>query len=152
MITNPNLTFAQLKEIMGSDSRICATCKTQVEDLESYAEGGMRTTIIGLRQMNHDPEVMTIQVDYSEFDEYNKKFESANYYDKNGEATMTAREKGQYKVKDELYVMADGLVGEFFAFSSNDQFSIFTEFANDANSGESYVSWLENTVLKLRSQ
>lgn len=68
-----------------------------VEDLESYAEPGMRATLTG-GKMSH--ETLILDVNYAPFDEFNRAFEPKNYYDKSGAPTLTAREANPYKPQD----------------------------------------------------
>lgn len=58
---------------------------------DGYEEEGMRATVTGVRE-NHD--MVYLDIDYTKFDEYNKAYESANYYDKDNHPTRTAREAG----------------------------------------------------------
>lgn len=83
-----------------------------VNDLETYPEPRMRATITSA-SMDHD-NVVKLYVDYSKYDTYNKQFESSNYFDKSGCAVLTARQAGQYKERDTIYVMGDYDTGKHF--------------------------------------
>lgn len=80
----------------------------KIEDWECYADQYMRARVIGYRYNAHNDTVPSEQVhelffDYSEFDEHNQKYEQNNYWDKNGNATLTAREAGYYKPQDSIW-------------------------------------------------
>jgi hypothetical protein len=72
-----------------------------IEDLEAYPETGMRATVIGFSVERDD--VGKVRVSYKKFDEYNKQFESSNYYDAQGKPVLTARESGNYNEGETLY-------------------------------------------------
>lgn len=82
---------------------------------EVYAEEGMKARIVGYvynMYSEEDPTneskdaetVHKLLVDYSEFEQHNEKYEESNYYDKDGNPCLTAREAGYYNVKDEIYM------------------------------------------------
>ena len=82
---------------------------SDIDDFETYAEGGMKARVIGVIPKYTslpDPQehVYILHIDYSEFDEYNKQFETYNYYDKNGDPILNARQAGFYNVNDTIYM------------------------------------------------
>lgn len=78
-----------------------------VDDYEDYPEEGMKARI---KQVSYDKvhnvsdRCHRITLDYGEFDEFNKVRETANYYDSEGRACLTAREAGFYKSVDVMFV------------------------------------------------
>jgi hypothetical protein len=81
-------------------------------DLESYPEPRMRATITQIVQMHDD--VVTLHLDYSKYDTYNKQFEGSNYFNRSGCAVLTARQADQYKVQDHIYVMGSNDISKHF--------------------------------------
>lgn len=81
---------------------------SKIEDMEAYPEKGMRARIVSIDEEDthmsdlHD-HIYKITFDYSEFDEFNKSLESANYYDGKGVACLTAREAGMYDEQETIY-------------------------------------------------
>ncbi|PTH79108.1 hypothetical protein [Aeromonas veronii] len=130
-----------------------------IEDQEGYAENGMRATIMSVKKGGDDGDLCVIEFDFTQFDEYNKQFESSNYYDKKGnnKACLTAREAGYYKLHEKYYLYAgtnwDGDTDEVFSFlcDMNDIALLKEEFEK---SGEaSYMGWLESIALeKIKGQ
>lgn len=133
--------------------------KSGVEDLEGYAEKGMRATIMSIKKSGSDDDVCVIEFDFTQFDEYNKQFESSNYYDKknNDKACLNAREAGCYKLHEKYYLYAgmnwDGDTDEVFSFlcDMNDISLLKETFEKSGES--SYVGWLESIALeKIKGQ
>lgn len=118
-----------------------------VEDLEGYPEPGMRATIVGA-VVQHD-DVMKLRVTYEKYDEFNKAFESHNYWgvlskgQDPASATYTARETGWYTVKDDLYVVADDDVSRVMTIINRNE---LFEAWNNGPKEVSYVAWLEDLV------
>lgn len=78
-----------------------------VDDYEDYPEEGMKARI---KQVSFDKNheitecCHRITFDYGEFDEFNKVRETANYYDMEGRACLTAREAGFYTPVDHMFI------------------------------------------------
>ena len=72
------------------------------EDLECYAENGMKAILTEAVEI--DPDVWKVQLKFDAFDEHNLSRESSNYYDKNGNPCLTAREAGFYNPLDWTYL------------------------------------------------
>lgn len=142
------LTFSQLGTVLEQGKQLAVICKKRVEDLEGYAECHMRAILSALTVQRHDDDVAAVTLDFEQFDDFNKKFESRNYFDKQGNPTLTAREKGEYEVREDYYVMATDLVAEFFTLLGEQQVQLMAEFSENATPRESYVAWLERTVLE----
>ena len=74
------------------------------EYLETYFDRGMKARVISIREEDKYAEeeggiMYEVAFDFSEFDEFNKPYEQANYWDGHGEASLTASESG-WKPKD----------------------------------------------------
>ena len=120
-----------------------------IEDFECYAEPKMRAHLVAVDF--HQDDVVLLKFEYSEFDEYNKAFESANYFDKNGEPTLTAREAGYYSIKEDIYVMAhDDLQAKMLTLLNSSSLALIAEFKNSGQ--KSYVRWLEEQLTAVREK
>lgn len=110
-----------------------------VDDFEGYAELHMRARVVSIEERNYSVCILT--VDFGEFEEHNRQFESANYFDKSGKACLTARDVGDYKPVDTLYIPMDG---EIYGFELEDGPAV-TLYARyqAAKSSLTYVQWLE---------
>jgi hypothetical protein len=138
--------------------------KDEIADQEAYPEGGMRATIVSITpdkwnkpgHTDHE-QVWMITFDYSKFDEYNKGFESSNYYNSNGDAVATARETGFYEVREQIYFPGPSWNGatiwnNFFTIADTDRIKLVMEYSESgvADKGVSYSTWLEDKVLNAK--
>ena len=114
-----------------------------IEDCEGYAETGMRARLIGVYK-GGDEDCIEIKVDFSEFEDFNKGFESSNYYDKSGQACLSAREAGFYKPVDNYFIDTKSAL-TLIAVVDDWRGRLFEEWQKNGN-GASYVSWLETKV------
>lgn len=118
-----------------------------VVELEAYAEPKMRAHLIAVDLQRDD--VAVLKVDYSAFDDFNKAFEQANYYDAQGNPTLTAREAGEYAPQEDLYVMAsDDLQVQMLAILPSDSQALIEEFKGSGHAN--YVRWLEEQLAAAR--
>lgn len=122
-----------------------------IEEMETYAESGMRAVIKKVYPYPHDPEdVIIVEFSFVEYDDYNKNFESNNYYDKNRAPTLTAREAGYYSPVDSIYLdKQDFLALKYFKTLLSERSSLVGEYL-ESGTKKSYVTWLENVVIKSR--
>lgn len=119
-----------------------------VVELEAYAEPKMRAHLVAVELQRDDIAVLT--VDYSEFEGYNQAFEQANYYDRDGNPTLTAREAGQYTAREDLYVMAsEDLEPKMLALLPSSSLALIAEFKSSGSG--SYVRWLEYQLCAART-
>lgn len=139
------LSMREIATQVNAGATFSVSCKKLVEDLESYPEENMRAVIVGANV--RDDEVMTLKVNYSEFDEFNKALEKSNYYDKAGQPTLTAREANQYKVIEELYMHPDFKFSDYFELLDPAKLHLVSRHAREAEPGQSYISWLEAQVI-----
>lgn len=126
--------------------------KSLIEDQEAYPETGMRAKIVNINATDtrsEDPRdhLYKIMFDYSSFDEYNARFESSNYYDKQGKACLTAREAGWYEPIEEIYFASPEThpFENYFTVLDDNQRGLIEEFK--ASGEKNYVAWLEKKVL-----
>lgn len=112
---------------------------------EGYPESGMRARVLSALFAD---DCWSVQVSYEEFDTYNREFESANYYGRGGTPCLTAREAGCYKVRESLYLPAEGeLVG--FEAEPEEALQLYGEYRAQ-QPGMSYVSWLEQRLMNAK--
>lgn len=120
-----------------------------IEDFECYPEKNMRARIISISERDTKSKdlydhLYTITFDYSEFDDYNKAFESSNYWDKNGDASLTAREAGIYEVKEKIHFGAPELwpFEDYFKLLDPAVEELVNRFKQSNSSN--YIEWLES--------
>ena len=119
-----------------------------IEDLEGYAEPGMRAHLVDYLPSRDD--VVELRVNYQIFEDFNRGLEKANYYDKDGKPTLTARESGHYNVTETYYVMATDDPAKYFS-AIDPALGLLQEWQN-TDRQKSYVSFLEEQVASLRAQ
>jgi hypothetical protein len=144
-----SMTIVQLAEVVRSGAKITVTCKKRIEDNESYAEGGMRAILVHATGDDGDGTVK-ITLDFTPFDEFNKSFETPNYFDAHHKPTLTARQYGAYKPVEQYYFDSNEKVSDIFEAVDEAQYQLLAEHKAQAEKGQSYVSWLEQQVLALR--
>lgn len=123
----------------------------KIEDMEAYPEQNMRAKILRI-----DPEdtgsddlnehVYRIQFDYSEYDDFNRLLETANYYGKDGIPNKTAREAGHYDKLETIYFGSPVLYPfeDYFRVASNHHEKLHEQFR--ASGRNNYVEWLEGQI------
>ncbi len=132
------------------------TFKPACEDLESYCEAGMKAKVISIslerKEEKEQDLVYLVKLDYTDFDDYNRKFETANYYDKSGSPILTAREAGFYKPLDTLYLGSDLIWpwNNYFEVEHDSTANRMYERYSHANTDKNvtYLSWLETQLSK----
>ena len=126
------------------------TFTKNIEDMEAYPEAGMKARIaridVDTSSTDLHDHMYTITFDYSEFDQFNTQFESANYYNRDHVACLTAREANMYQVREKIYFGSPKLFpfDDFFKVVDTRQAILIERFKA---SGESnYVAWLESQI------
>lgn len=120
--------------------------KGAADYVEAYPEGGMRATILDIHV--DEPDVLFLRVSYAAFDEYNKAYESSNFYDKDGQPTLTAREANCYTLNENLYVMGADRINRLFTLMGVTVSKLHEQYkAECGDKGITYVQWLEAKVL-----
>lgn len=125
--------------------RSVVTFKQGIEAKECYPEAGMRARAI--RATLRADGLLHVTFGYGEFDEFNKQFETADYYG-NGRANLTAREAGYYKPEEEIYFDAEELVGALMSLDEGAH-ELYAEYTA-AGVEATYVQWLEAELRKAR--
>lgn len=141
------MNFKEFNQMINDGLRPVVTGQKKVEDLENYMEPGMRARVIG-SVLQHD-DVVKLKLDFTEFDEFNKQFESANYYDRGGQPVLTAREAGHYTQKMDCYVMASDDMEGYMTVTESGALALMKEY-KDSEPHCTYVEWLETQVQELR--
>jgi hypothetical protein len=144
---NPQQRGNQMQHLVGKTIQFTS----KIEEMEAYPEKGMRARIVSVDEKDthmkdlHD-HMYIITFDYSEFDEFNEQFESANYYDKNSVACLTAREAKMYDVKERIYFGSPELwpLEDYFTTLDARQNELLKRFKKSR--AESYVEWLESQI------
>jgi hypothetical protein len=134
----------ELANMVTDGVRPVVTFNKKVENKEGYFEAGMRGRLTAIRGLRDD--VFELIVDVREFDEYNKQFETANYFDKSGKPTLTAREAGFYSADGHLEVYTDTeLEVDFLEIEEPSRLQVYQDYVK---SGEkvAYVQWLESQL------
>lgn len=138
-------TVSDVIEALTQGLRPVIRFQAGVADKEDYAEPNMMARIVGHRK-DRDDDIVLLNFDFSEFEEHNTAFESANYFDKAGQATLTARQAGQYTPQDTMYVDLTEPLDQLFVPLEEKSTKLFALFKSE-NAGDSYVSWLETKLL-----
>ncbi|MFK4135923.1 hypothetical protein ACI2KR_27115 [Pseudomonas luteola] len=141
------MNASELKELLAGGP-LAIEFGTWVEDLDVYAEPKMRAHIVdvGLRR----DDIAVLKVDYSDFDEFNKTLEKADYFDAQGNPTLTAREAEFYSPQEDLYVIAsDDLLVQVLTILPSQSLALIKEFKSSGCAN--YVRWLEEQVVAART-
>lgn len=134
----------ELADLIASGARPVVTFTPGILDMENYLEPGMRGQLVGISERQDG--MFKVLIDLSAFDDFNKQFESANYYDKNGVANLTAREAGYYTGPSEsFYAMLDQPV-EYLVIEEAARLELFRKY-QAAGTKLNYMQWLEDQVL-----
>lgn len=122
-----------------------------IEEKESYPEGSMRARILSIHRdniassdlMEH---VYRIVFDYSEYEDFNRLLETANYYGTDGIPNKTAQEAGHYQAVETVYFGSPELdpFENYFQLASKKHSKLREQFI--ASGENNYVEWLENQV------
>lgn len=146
-----SLKIKDLEQLLTAGTPVAVEFGPRIEDAESYPEPGMRA--LAKRYSTNAHDVCRVFFDFSAFDAHNKALEKANYYDKAGAPTLTAREAGQYQPEDDVYFTPDDEMAPWFTLLPNASLALVTQHlkAKEAGSPLSYVAWLEEQVLALQA-
>jgi hypothetical protein len=137
-------TIHDFTELLKTGCQPVVEFKTGIDDKESYAEAGMRAQAVCCSTADSDG-VLRIAFSFSAFDEHNKPFESANYYDRAGNPRLTAREAGYYKETVEVYFDHSEPLDKLFTVLDESSTGLFAQYKASGYEG-SYVQWLEQRV------
>jgi hypothetical protein len=132
-------TIADLIEHFEQGNRPAVEFKKDILECECYAEPLMRARLVGVRDDGDD--VVILSFEFSEFDAHNLEFEVKSWFDEAGKPTLTAREAGQYKPVDDLYLMTTDLTERWLSLLPADSLTLYQSFKESG--GTSYRAWLE---------
>jgi hypothetical protein len=138
-------TINDLVEAVFNGQKPVVTFRSLIDDKDGYAEAGMRARAISATRADAHG-VITVKFDFEEFDAHNAPLESSNYYDKDGNATLTAKQAGYYHPCDDIYFDTEELLKDLLEMESSAAISLYHTFVAEAP-GCSYVQWLERKVL-----
>ena len=138
--------YQEIQALVGKDIEFQKGVEKYVDDVDA----GMRATVLRVTdEMNSDDSdpCLCIHYSFTKFDQYNRPFEGSEYYDKDGKATLTAREAGMYQDEGTIYVGKDWRECLYVVDSA--QGRLFDLFITDKESEVdiSYVAWLEIIAL-----
>lgn len=113
-----------------------------------YIEPGMLARIKSIEQ-KHDYTVVTM--DTTEFEERNRPLETFNYYDKNGDPTLSAREAGKFNLIDKQYFPNVDQYPEIFTIHSSgrEHQKLAQAFAQREDKTQTYLDWCEKELIRL---
>lgn len=144
------MKMSDFVSLVASGARPVVEFVAGIDNKESFAEKGMRAR--ALRVRDEDAEVVRIEFDFAEFESLNLPMQSANYYDKKREPTLTAVEAGFYKPQDHMYIDRDESLEQLFVLVTGSQSALFAQYREaTADSPMSYVAWLEFELTKVRA-
>lgn len=138
-------TIKDLISLIDTGKRPIVTFGQGITKLEEiYPEPGMRARI--LRFEKEDYGSVKVHFEFDEFLSHNTPFESANYFDKAGQPTLTAQEAGFYRPTEEIYFMVDDALDGLIAVESDAASALFESYRAE-DSTLTYLQWLEAKVL-----
>lgn len=137
-------TIADLVTVLKNGNNPVVEFGRAVEELDGYAEPGMRARATGVRVL--DEEMVAIEFNFGEFEGHNTLLEASNYYDKSGNPTLTAHQSGFYKPEDDCFFSRDDLLENWLTIVADERISLFAQYVA-AGTQESYIRWLEDKIL-----
>ena len=147
MSTNQTIS-SFFEEQLSTGVPLVVEFKAAIDRLEGYAEKGMRATVTGYDVME-DGQTLRFYVDYSAFEDFNQALETANYYGRTQQPTLTAREAGQYEPTEHFYVDRNEPSDTFFT-PVEQAHALMTQW-RDEGAKTSYVQFLEARVVELQA-
>ena len=147
----PN-TFAELIKNIHNYTDLVIEFKKDVDAWAQYPEANMRAQITNGRLDYNEDEVGRITFDYTKFDDFNKQFESSDYYDKNQVhknqvPCLTARQAGLYNPVDTIYILLTDDPNKFMNVVSVSQY--YEQYLANRTDKQSYVNFLETRLSAL---
>jgi hypothetical protein len=135
-----------LKALVGKDVEFLK----DIEEYEWYAEAGIRATVTGVDVQDDDPAdpLMRIHVSFAKFDDHNKSLESSNYFDRNGNACLNARQAGMYAVVDSCYLGRDAMECVKALDDSTAKLIGIFEADKKVSPDLTYIGWLEEMAMR----
>lgn len=136
------MKFKELFALAASGATVTVECREGVLRWEGcYPNPGIRFDVESGKIT--EPDVGQMLVSYSNFDEFNKAFESHDY----GKNNLTAREAGYYKLRESIYVDPEEDISEYLEIVGDERKRLLLRYAALPEPKPSYVGWLESLVL-----
>jgi hypothetical protein len=150
------LNLRQLVEMVNEGVAPVVQFTKEISELEGYFDQHMRAKVISAYQ-NVSEDSFTVVFDVNGFNDYNLKFEVANYYGvKEGDPRITATQAGFNPLTrkggngSESYYFAANDPTVYFTLIDQGDDGLFSEFSERADSSESYIQWLEKQLIAAR--
>jgi len=139
-------TVGDLVTLVGQGKSVVVEFRKDIQSKDDcYPEPGMRARITRA-SLPDEHAVLKIYFNFEEFAAHNLPFEAMNYYDKNGDATLTARQAGVYEEEDHIYFDVDEVLDELMVVQHEAGVKLYEAFKAEQMNG-SYVQWLEQKLL-----
>lgn len=122
---------------------------TNIEELDVYAEPGMRARAIAARIDADGLAAITFR--YTEFERHNAPLERPTYYDKDGNPTLTAHQANAYHPEEDIYFDVEELMAVHLNVVSDERTALYAQYLGEA-SKDTYLRWLEDKVLAAAAQ
>jgi hypothetical protein len=140
-------THNQLLQMVKAGFKPTITFTAACEELESYADPGMKALVIsGVEQVQDD--ILKILVDYTPFDAHNQAIELPNYYDKDQQPTLTARQANFYRPQEDFYLDLSGKGAAMFTIDGEDRRELYRQYEAQTAGKIQYLTWLEDQILR----
>ena len=134
-------TFKSLK----GTGEVSVEFKKLIDNLEGYAESGMRSWITNVALQNN---IIIVSFSYVAYEKHNQPYESSNWFNKYGNPILTARQANMYNVVENYYFeLADNPNDYFTHINTNTQSKLQDKFNATRFPEETYVAWLERQVI-----
>jgi len=143
------MKFSEFLKLMQPGDRIAVEFFRGIEDQECCIDRSMRADIVDC-VLDGDG-ILHLFFDLGPYEAHNKPFEQANYYDKNGEPCLTARQAKMFNERECVYFSLDDDVSRYFRVISEDEGTLYGEYKKDPTAKDlAYTQWLESQVLSTR--
>lgn len=110
---NPDVSFSEIEINFGEIKGKVFQCLNSIEGLEIELNDKMLGRFVSFRT---NQEFVEVAFDTTGFDEHNDLYAATDYYDKNGNPTLTAKEAGFWPKDDrhEMCFSIDDKFGDYF--------------------------------------
>lgn len=117
--------------------------KKKIAELEQYPEPSMRAYMLSANDSDGDG-IGSIIFDYNKFDEYNKQYESSNYYDPSQVPCFTARQANLYAPNEVLYFMLDDDPNDYIKVATVSKY--YEQYLVNRKDDQTYIEYLEGCL------
>lgn len=87
------MRYDEFLRVVEAGGRPTVECGPAIDDAEGYLEAGMRARVVDAT-ISHDH--VSLRLDAGPFDDHNRRFETANYFDAQDRCVLSARDAGHY--------------------------------------------------------